>query len=195
MRPERAAALVLWWVRFYTRNLPPAVAARRIEELAADLHDHIGHERARGASDMRIALALVARMARGMPADASWRRHAIVRAPNRKGAMPRNAYRNVAIATAGILMVPLIAMLLTNGASWGVFDFVFAGVLVGGAGLLLAQAVHQGTTLVHVAVAVVVGLAAMVLGESDDAPGLFGFGCLLIVGTVAMRVRTARRSG
>ena len=51
MTPERAASLVDRWVRLYTRDLPAAVAQRRAGEIEADLHDHIEHERARGAGD------------------------------------------------------------------------------------------------------------------------------------------------
>jgi hypothetical protein len=66
--PERALELVARWVRFYTRELPTPIAQRRVDELGADLHDHIAHERARGTSDLRIALAILSRMARGMTA-------------------------------------------------------------------------------------------------------------------------------
>ena len=50
MTPERMAALVAWWVRRYTRNLPAPIAERRIGEIDADLHDHIAHERAGGTA-------------------------------------------------------------------------------------------------------------------------------------------------
>ena len=30
MTPERMAKLVAWWVRCYTRDLPPPIAQRRI---------------------------------------------------------------------------------------------------------------------------------------------------------------------
>jgi hypothetical protein len=42
--------------------------------------------------------------------------------------------------------------------------------------------------------AVALGVAAMVLGEADDSPGLQGLGLLLIVGTVVVGMRAARRS-
>ena len=74
MTPERAAELVARWVRFYTRELAAPIAQRRVDEIAADLHDHISHERARGTSDRHIALSILSRMARGMTADVSWRR-------------------------------------------------------------------------------------------------------------------------
>jgi hypothetical protein len=43
--------------------------------------------------------------------------------------------------------------------------------------------------------AIAIGVAAVVLGEADDSPGLQGLGVLIVIGTVAFAVRTARRSG
>ena len=74
MTPERTAELVERWVRYYTRELPTPIADRRVEEMAADLNDHIAHERERETGDLRIALSILSRMARGLPADVSWRR-------------------------------------------------------------------------------------------------------------------------
>ena len=194
MTPERAAGLVARWVRFYTRELPAPVAERRMDEIEADLHDHIAHERACGTDDRRIARSIASRMLRGLPADASWRRRTIARSSTRKEVkMTKAAYTRVAIATAAVLLLPLVAMLVTNDADWGVFDFVLAGVLVAGTGLLLELAVRNRNIAYRVAVAAI-GVAAIVLGEADDAPGLVGFGCLLIMGAVALTLRIARRS-
>ncbi len=74
MTPERTARLVAGWVRLLTRALPTQVARRRVDEVDADLHDHIAHERAHGTADHRIALSILSRMLRGLPADVSWRR-------------------------------------------------------------------------------------------------------------------------
>jgi hypothetical protein len=68
------ARLVARWVRFYTRKLPVPIAERRVAEIDADLHDHVAHERLHGTGERRLALSIVSRMARGLPADASWRR-------------------------------------------------------------------------------------------------------------------------
>ena len=65
MTPERMARLVAAWVRFYTRRQPPAVAQRRREEIDADLHDQIAHEREAGTSERRIALSIAGRMVNG----------------------------------------------------------------------------------------------------------------------------------
>jgi hypothetical protein len=41
--------------------------------------------------------------------------------------------------------------------------------------------------------ALVIGVAAVVLGEADDSPGLQLLGVLFVVGAVALGVRTAQR--
>jgi hypothetical protein len=188
MTPARMAELVGRWVRFYTRELPPPIAERRIDEIDADLHDHIAHERAHGTSDRRIALGILSRMVRGLAADASWRgQHAKARTANRPAV-------RIALATAFVLLLLLVAMQITDEVDWGVADFVFAGALLGGTGLLLDLAVRKGTNLAYLAAATAIGVAAIALGETDDAPGLVLFGCLLIVGTVALAFRTAQRS-
>jgi hypothetical protein len=197
--PEQAAAHVLRWVRLYTRSLPAPVAERRLAEIEADLHDHVAHERAHGTAERRIALSVVARMARGMAADASWRRRTIARTTTRKEppkmsqSLSRPVVR-VAVATVVILLLPLATTLLSDGPGWSVADFVIAAALLGGTGLLLELAARNPRNVVARAAAVAIGVAAVVLGEMDDAPGLVLFGCVLILGTIALTVRTAQRS-
>jgi hypothetical protein len=189
MTPERMAALVARWVRFYTRELPEPIAERRIDEIDADLHDHIAHERAGGTADWRIALSITARMARGVAADLSWR-------STRKDPMNLNklAYVRVAVVTGLILLLPAVMTLLSDDAAWGVFDFVFAGILIAGTGLLLEAAAKNPGNLALRVMAAAIGVAAVAFGEADDAPGLVLFGLLLIVGAVALTVRTVLRS-
>jgi hypothetical protein len=190
MTPERMSGLVARWVRLYTRDVPEPIAERRIREIDADLHDHTEHERARGTGDRRIALSIAARMARGLAADLSWR-------SNRKEAMSNSTRRSVirvALVTGLILLIPAVMMLTSDDADWGVFDFVFAGVLIAGTGFLLELAARRPRSLaLNVGVAAI-GVAAIAFGEADDAPGLVLFGLLLIAGTVALAVRTAVRS-
>jgi hypothetical protein len=199
MTPERMAGLVARWVRIYTRDLPTPIAQRRIGEIDADLHDHITHERAHGTSERRIVLGLASRMVRGLAADISWRGRTIARSSTPKEVMKTSkpAYRSavrIALATACVVLLPLVAMQFTAEVDWGAADFVLAGLLVGGTGLLLELAARKPRNVVYLAAATVIGAAAIVLGEADDAPGLVLFGGLLIVATVALRVRTARRS-
>src|SRR4051794_13714540 len=158
MTPERMAELVARWVRRYTRNLTPAVAERRIEEVDADLHDHIAHERACGVPDRRIAAGIASRMVRGLAADAAWRRHTISRpsASEETRRMRRSALR-VALVTAVLLLVPLVAMQVDDEVAWSVGDFVLAGVLVGGTGLLLEAAARKPGRMAHKAATVTIG--------------------------------------
>src|SRR5918992_1640185 len=193
------AELVARWVRFYTRNLPAPIAKRRIDEIDADLHDHIAHERAHGAKDRRIALSIAIRMLRGLAADLSWRRQTIAHPSTPKKVMKtrktasRPAVR-IALATAFILLLPLVGMQITDEVDWGLADFAFAGALLGGTGLLLQRLATRNAGNAYRAAATAIGVAAIVLGEADDAPGLVLFGGLLIVATVALAVRTAQRS-
>jgi len=48
--------------------------------------------------------------------------------------------------------------------------------------------------LLPLILAIAIGVAAIVLGGADDAPGFQLLGLLLVVGSVALGVRTARRS-
>jgi len=198
MTPERMAELVARWVRFYTRNLPAPIARRRIGEIDADVHDHVAHERAHGTDERRIALGIAARMIRGAGADASSRRQTIARSSTTKEVkMSKPVHRSavrVALVTAVVLLVPFVGMQIGDGVDWGVFDFVLAAVLLAGSGFLLELAVRKPATLVYRVAAITIGVAAIVLGEADDAPGLVVFGCLLIGGTLALSVRTALRS-
>ena len=100
----------------------------------------------------------------------------------------------IALGTSAILLVPLVTTLVGDGPGWSVPDFVFAAVFLGGAGLLLEFAVRNPGNIVARAVAAAIGVAAIVLGEMDDAPGLMLFGSLLVIGTVALTARTAQRS-
>ena len=173
MTPERLARLVAAWVRFYTRRQPAAVAQRRREEIDADLHDHIAHEREAGTSERRIALSVAGRMLRGMAADASAHRPLV----------------RVGLATAVVLLIPVIV-----SAPWSAADFIAAGVLVAGTGLLLEAAARRPRSLAFRVAGIAIGVAACLFGNADDAPGLVLFGCLLIAGTIALTVRATRLS-
>ncbi|WP_222267043.1 hypothetical protein [Modestobacter marinus] len=47
--------------------------------------------------------------------------------------------------------------------------------------------------VVGTALAVALGVFAVVYGESDDSPGLQGLGALLVLGAIAYAVRALRR--
>jgi hypothetical protein len=194
MTPERTAELVARWVRFYTRDLPTPVARRRIDEIDADLHDHIAHERAHGTSDGRIALSILSRLVRGLAADASWRgRHV--------------AYRStigIVLAAASILLVPLLAMQITDAVVWDLADFAVAGALLVGTGLMFRMAARKAGNIAYRA-AVGVALAAAfilvwlvgavgVIGEDGDRADLM-YGGVLAVGIIGAIVARLRPEG
>ena len=194
MTPELVTALVRGWVRLYTRDLPPAAAERRRDEIAADLHDHVDHDRSAGVGERRIALRVAGRMVRGVPADASWRR-TVARSSTTKEPTPmsRSTALRILVPTVLALLVPLVGTLVSDSFDWGVFDFVLLAVLVAGAGWLLDLVVRRPRSLVYPAGAAVLGVAAMAAGEADDAPGLVLIGLLLLAGTAALTFRTLRR--
>jgi hypothetical protein len=193
------AELVARWVRLYTRDLPNPIAQRRINEIEADVHDHIAHERAHGTSDRRIALGILSRMVRGLAADVSWRgRHAMATSDVRstgEEAMKkrRTAYRSaarVALATAVILMVPLVAMQFTDEVAWGPGDFIVMGAVLFGTGLSyelvagrsgnITYRAGVGLGLATAFLLVWLNLAVGVIGSSGNPANLMYIGVLAV---------------
>jgi hypothetical protein len=195
MTPERMAKLVARWVRFYTRKLPTPIARRRVDEIDADLHDHIAHERARETGDRRIALSILSRMVRGLAADASWRG---------QHAEATTAYRStirIVLAAAFILLLPLSAMQITDEVVWDLADFAVAGVLLVGTGLVFQLAARKAGNIAYRA-ALTVALAAAfmllwlmgavgIIGEDGDPADLMYFGVLAVglIGALIARFR------
>lgn len=198
MTPERMAGLVASWVRVYTRGLPTPVAERRIEEIGADLHDHVTHERAAGTGELRITFGVASRMVRGAAADAAWRRRQ--RPPQRRSQVHRSIVR-VSLAVALILSVPAAATVAGGGTAWGLLDFVLAAVMLGGVGALIELVVHRrgglafrtavGLTLAAVLALVWMVAALGVTGRTGDPADAMYAGVLAVgvVGAVMTRLR------
>jgi hypothetical protein len=178
MSPERVAALVVRWARLYTKGLAPAVAERRVEELSADLHDQVAHEREAGVADRRIARALAARAVRGVPSDLAWRR-------------PKAILR-VALFVAAVLAIPALGMLVSDQVVWGAADFVLAGTLLAIVATAFELALRRTGSLPGAVALAALGVAACLLGGSDDAPGLVLLGLLLLASAGAIAVRRVR---
>jgi hypothetical protein len=184
------------WVRMYTSGLPESIAARRMEEIDADLHEQIAYEKARGEGDTRTAIGVLSRMARGIPADISWRHH--LRPLKGAPMKPFVALFALAMGAAALALVfdaPLLILLSVG--------LIGAGV-VGALGLALRDASRRdfvvpfvGMVVAAVAIAAL-GVGAIVIGERGDAPGLVLFGIAVIVSVIAgayqIGVRTAQRS-
>ncbi|AXB43699.1 hypothetical protein [Amycolatopsis albispora] len=199
MNPERVAALVTRWVRCYTRGLPAPIAERRIGEIAADLHDHITCERDAGTGGTRIALGLLSRMVRGLPADVSWRgQHLQDRFPTLEEAMKKQktAYRSavgVALAAALILLWGMGAVGVI-GVEGDRADLMYFGVLaVGVVGAVLARFRPAGMARALVATAAaqaLVTVLAFAAGKHESPAtsvlellGLNGFFAALFLGS------------
>jgi hypothetical protein len=201
MTPERVADLVMRWVRFYTRDLAAPIARRRIAEVDADLHDHIAHEREGGTSDRRIALDIASRMIRGLVADVAWRGRLAKEKSTRQGSTARRSLGRVALVTACILLVPLVAMQFTSEVVWTLADFVVAGALLGGTGLALDLAVTSRASVAYKAAAglalaaglllVWVNLAVGIVGDEGERFNLLYLGVLAVgvAGSVIARLR------
>lgn len=193
MSPERITTLVSRWVRLYTAGLPAPVASRRREEIDADLADHLTHHRAVGVDDERIARSLASRAVRGALADVSWRHHELRIARPRKDrtmttALTRPALRISAFVLA-VLAIPAVGMVVSEDVDWGVFDFLLAGVLLAAIGACFEAAVRSRGTVVGGAAVAALGVAAALVGEADDAPGLILLGGLLVAGGAAIAYR------
>jgi peptidoglycan/LPS O-acetylase OafA/YrhL len=104
----------------------------------------------------------------------------------------RSAVR-VSFAVGFVLSLPLVAMLITDDVVWSLADFVAAGIILATIGVALELAVRRAGNLAAALGIAALGVAAAVLGETDDAPGLVLLGILLIASACALGVRTAQR--
>ncbi len=122
----------------------------------------------------------------------------------------RNAYRSVvgvALATAFILLIPLLAMRITDEVVWTLFDFVFAGALIFGTGLtyVLVPLIARKTGNISYRFAVGLALAAAfmlvwvtgavgIIGSEDNDANLM-YGGVLAVGIIGVIIARFRPHG
>ena len=112
----------------------------------------------------------------------------------------RNIIR-IALATAFILLLPLLAMQISDEVVWDLADFGVAGALLFGAGLAyelvarkmgsIAYRVAVGIALAAAFLLVWVNLAVGLIGSEDELPNLMYIGVLAIgiIGAVIARFR------
>ncbi len=89
----------------------------------------------------------------------------------------RNAYRavvGVALATAFILMLPLLAMQVTDEVVWDLADFVIVGALIFGTGLTYVLAARKAGNIAYRAAVGVALAAALLLIWLNLAVGVIG---------------------
>lgn len=116
----------------------------------------------------------------------------------------RKSIIRVALATGILLLVPLVAMRITDEVVWGPVDFVTAGGLLFGTGLAYVLAAGRGGTLVYrAAVGVALGtalflvwsnLAVGIIGNEGNPVNLAFFG-VLAVGFIGASIARLRPRG
>ncbi|MVM30289.1 hypothetical protein GO755_09610 [Spirosoma sp. HMF4905] len=80
----------------------------------------------------------------------------------------------ILLAVAALLFIPFIAMQFTNEVNWTLFDFVVAGVLLFGTGLLIELVLRMATTVKYRIALCAVILVALLLIWVELAVGIFG---------------------
>jgi hypothetical protein len=80
----------------------------------------------------------------------------------------------IVLAVVFLLLVPLVAMQFTNEVNWSLFDFVVAGVLLLGTGLLCELVMRKVRKIEYRIVLCLAVLAVLFLIWVELAVGLFG---------------------
>ena len=100
----------------------------------------------------------------------------------------------VGAGTALILSLPALAMVFTDQVDWTLTDFVLAGLLLSVIGITIELAMRETGSLLGAIGIAALGIAAVVLGEEDDAPGLVLLGLLLVASACALGLRRRGRA-
>lgn len=117
--------------------------------------------------------------------------------------MNKNIMR-IALATAILLLVPLVAMRITDAVNWTVADFAFAGVLLFGTGLTYELVARKTVNAVYrIAVGIALGAtlfliwanAAVGLIGSEDNPANLMYGGVLAVEIIGVTLARFRPEG
>jgi hypothetical protein len=109
--------------------------------------------------------------------------------------LARNTYRSVvgvALATAFILLLPLLAMQINDEVVWDLADFVIAGALIFGTGLTYVLAARKADNIAYRAAVGVALAAAFILVWVNLAVGIIGtedyLANLMYVGVLAVGI-------
>lgn len=96
----------------------------------------------------------------------------------------------VLLGTLGLLLIPLIAIFFTDEMKWDIFDFIVAGILIAGTGIIyvfvtrlrrdFAYRAAFGVGLAASFIVVWANLAVGIVGSEDNPINLLFFGILLI---------------
>jgi hypothetical protein len=100
----------------------------------------------------------------------------IIRENVRSIVMQNKSILRIALGTAIILMVPLVAMQFTEEVNWDLFDFVFMGTLLFGTGLTYDLVARKGGTIAYRAAVGIACTAGLLLVWVNAAVGIIGDG-------------------
>jgi hypothetical protein len=112
----------------------------------------------------------------------------------------------IALATACILMIPLVAMQFSDEVVWTMSDFIFAGVLLFGTGLayeLISRRSGSSAYKCAIGIGVMTGLlliwingAVGIIGNENNPANLMYFGVLVIgmIGAIISSLRASEMS-
>jgi asparagine N-glycosylation enzyme membrane subunit Stt3 len=88
--------------------------------------------------------------------------------------MKNKRLKFILLTIAFLLLIPLIAMQFTNEVNWTPFDFIVAGVLLLGTGLIFDFAIRKIKNIKYRIAFSVALLVALLLIWAELAVGIFG---------------------
>lgn len=80
----------------------------------------------------------------------------------------------IAIVTALILSIPLVAMQFSDEVDWGLHDFIVIGALLFGTGMIYEFGIKKLRTTTQQMIAAAILLAVLLLIWAELAVGVFG---------------------
>ncbi len=88
--------------------------------------------------------------------------------------MKNKRLKGIVLAVVLLLLIPFTAMQFTNEVNWTAFDFVVAGILLLGTGLLVELVMRKLTNKNYQIAGIAVLLAVLFLVWAELAVGIFG---------------------
>ena len=83
-------------------------------------------------------------------------------------------YLIIFLVTSSILLIPFIAMQLSNEVNWGLLDFIVAGVLLLGAGFIVDFVIRKVPKINYRITIIMALLILLFLIWAELAVGIFG---------------------
>lgn len=187
MPPKDSLARYRRWYRQLLRLYPRAFRERFAEGMEQTFHDLCRERASAGQSLFGFALRTFFETSAGIVKENS--SHFITQHKN---------ICRIAIGTGLVLLIPLVAMLVSDEWNWDPFDFLFMGALLFGTGLTYELVAPRGGTFAYraaVAIACATGLfiiwvnaAVGIIGDEELANAMF-FGVIVMGFLGACRAR------